>query len=109
MFYAGKPIASIAFHKKCAPALAAALDEIWTACGKDQAAIVKAGLQEYGRSFNHRLIRGRSEISNHSFAIAIDIGKPSHSITVSALDDSATARAPWYPSVSGRLVDRLRV
>src|SRR4051812_38657980 len=73
MYYAGKPIASIAFHKKCAPALKAALDEIWTARGQDQAAINKAGLQEYGGSFAYRLIRGASTISNHSFAIAIDL------------------------------------
>jgi hypothetical protein len=73
MTYAGKPIASIAFHKKCAPALTAALNEIWEACGHDQSAIKKNGLDEYGGSFNYRLIRGRSELSNHSFAIAIDI------------------------------------
>jgi hypothetical protein len=73
MLYAGKPIVSIAFHKKCADALAAALDEIWIACGKDQKTIEKNGLQEYGGSFAYRLIRGASTISNHSFAIAIDL------------------------------------
>jgi hypothetical protein len=73
MTYAGKPIASIAFHKKCAPALTAALNDIWEACEHDQSTIKKNGLDEYGGSFNYRLIRGRSELSNHSFAIAIDI------------------------------------
>lgn len=82
MFYAGKPIASIAFHKKCAPALKAALDEIWNVCGKDQAAIAKVGLQEYGGSFAYRLIRGSSAISNHSFAIAIDLAPSGNALGV---------------------------
>lgn len=73
MRYAGKPIKSIAFHKKCVDALKAALDEIWEVCGKNQDTIDKHGLSEYGGSFNYRLIRGSSAISNHSFAIAIDI------------------------------------
>lgn len=73
MFYAGKPIVSIAFHKKCAPALKAALDEIWLVCGKDQKVIEKNGLHEYGGSFNYRLIRKSNALSNHSFAIALDI------------------------------------
>jgi hypothetical protein len=74
MLYAGKPIASIAFHKKCAADLTAALNLIWDACDRDKEVIKKNGLQEYGGSFNyHRLIRGSSAISNHSFAIAIDI------------------------------------
>lgn len=73
MSYAGKPIKSIAFHKKAAPALSAALQAIWETCGKDQNKIDAAGLSEFGGSFNYRLIRGSSAISNHSFAIAIDI------------------------------------
>lgn len=73
MLYAGKPISSLAFHKKCAPALTAALDEIWEACGKDKKVIEKNGLQEFGGSFSYRLIRDSSAISNHSFAIAIDL------------------------------------
>lgn len=74
MTYAGKLIASIAFHKKCAPALTSALQAIWGSCDRDQTKIDAAGLSEYGGSFSYRLIRGSSSaISNHSFAIAIDI------------------------------------
>ena len=63
MLFAGKPIKSIAFHKKCAGALGAALDDIWAACDKDQKTIEKNGLQEFGGSFNYRLIRGSNAIS----------------------------------------------
>jgi hypothetical protein len=73
MYYAGKPIKSIAFHKKCADALKAALGAIWDACDRDQKTVDKCGLSEYGGSFNYRLIRGSSNMSNHSFAIAIDL------------------------------------
>jgi hypothetical protein len=41
MLYAGKPIASIAFDKKCATELALALDAIWDACNKDYRIIKK--------------------------------------------------------------------
>jgi hypothetical protein len=73
MTFEGKPIKSITFHKKCAAALAAALDAIWVACGKDQAKIEELGLQEFGGSFNYRKIRGRANLFNHSFGIAVDI------------------------------------
>jgi hypothetical protein len=73
MFYAGKPIKTIAFHKKCAPQLEAVLKSIWETCGHDQKQIEHFGLHEFGGTFNYRLIRGSSNISNHSFAIAIDI------------------------------------
>jgi hypothetical protein len=82
MLYAGKPIKSIAFHTKCAAALSAALDDIWQTCNKDQKTIEKNGLQEYGGSFNYRLIRGSSAISNHSFAIAIDIAPSGNGLGV---------------------------
>ena len=82
MTYAGKPIKTIAFHKKAAPALSAALLAIWEACGKDQKKIDAAGLSEFGGSFNYRLIRGSSNISNHSFAIAIDIAPTGNALGV---------------------------
>lgn len=73
MTYARTPIHGIAFHKKCAPALLAALTTIWEHCGKDQKQVEQFHLQEFGGSFNYRLIRGRAELSNHAFGIAIDI------------------------------------
>src|SRR3982074_2253085 len=82
MLYAGKPIKSMAFHTKCAAALSAALDEIWQTCNKDQKTIEKNGLQEFGGTFNYRLIRGSSAISNHSFAIAIDIAPSGNALGV---------------------------
>lgn len=73
MTYAGKPIKTISIHKKCAESLLAALTEIWEVCGKDAKEIAKYGLQEFGGTFNYRLIRGSNSLSNHAFAIAIDI------------------------------------
>jgi hypothetical protein len=73
MYYAGKPVSGIAFHKKCKDALSAALEEIWEKCDKRQSTIDSHGLSLYGGSFNYRPIRGSRNISNHSFGIAIDI------------------------------------
>lgn len=109
MKYAGKPIQTIAFHKKCADALLAALNEIWEACDKDQAKIDKAGLNEYGGSFNYRLIRGSSAISNHSFAIAIDIAPTGNALGVThgtmpqfAVDAFKKQGAKWGGDYAGR-------
>lgn len=83
MTYAGKPIKSIAFHKKCADALKEALSDIWIACNKDPKEIARYGLQEFGGSFNYRLIRGSaSNLSNHSFGIAIDIAPEGNALGV---------------------------
>src|SRR5260370_39030233 len=70
MLYAGKPIKSMAFHSKCAAALGAALTEIWETCGKDQKTVEKNGLQEFGGTFNYRLIRSSAAISHHAYANA---------------------------------------
>lgn len=82
MSFAGKPIKSIAFHKKAASALSTALQTIWETCDKDQKRIDAAGLSEFGGSYNYRLIRGSSNISNHSFAIAIDIAPTGNALGV---------------------------
>lgn len=82
MTYAGKPIKTISFHKKAAPALSAALQAIWEACGKDQAKVDAHGLSEFGGTFNYRLIRGSRNLSNHSFAIAIDIAPTGNALGV---------------------------
>lgn len=82
MTYAGKAIKTIAIHKKCAASLKAALDEIWSECLHDQATVEKYSLHEFGGSFNYRLIRGRSALSNHSFGIAIDIAPTGNALGV---------------------------
>lgn len=73
MYYAGKPIKSILFHRKCAAALHMALTDIWLACGKDAKRLAQYGLDQFGGANNYRLIRGSSSLSNHAFAIAIDL------------------------------------
>lgn len=82
MSYAGTPIKTISIHKKCASALSAALNEIWETCGKDQKTVEKYGLNEFGGTFNYRLIRGSNSISNHSFAIAIDLAPSGNALGV---------------------------
>jgi len=74
MTYSGTPVRAIKFHKKCAPALRAALDEIWNAYGRDQSKIDAARVSIYDGAYNPRMIRGSStKWSNHAYAAAIDI------------------------------------
>lgn len=74
MTYEGKPIKSIKFHKKAAPALLAALTEIWEHYGKDQSKIDALGVSRYDGAYNPRFIRGSSsKWSNHAYGAAIDI------------------------------------
>lgn len=74
MTYDGKPIHAIKFHRKAALALAAALNEIWDAYGRDQAKIDAARASIYSGAYNPRLIRGSAtKWSNHAYGAAIDI------------------------------------
>lgn len=72
MTYAGKPVKSIKFHRKAAPALAAALNEIWEAYGRDQARIDADRVSIYSGSYNPRKISGSDKWSNHAYGAAID-------------------------------------
>jgi hypothetical protein len=74
MYYEGKRVKTIQFHKKAAPALLAALTEIWDACDHDQAKIDAAGVSKYAGAYNHRKVRGsETKWSNHAYAAAIDL------------------------------------
>ncbi|OKO70394.1 hypothetical protein AC629_40430 [Bradyrhizobium sp. NAS80.1] len=81
MYYAGKPIAKIMFHVKAAGALAAALDEIWRECGRDQHKVDRLGLSVFSGAYNPRYVRGyepgnkegrKPRWSNHAYGAAID-------------------------------------
>ena len=74
MYYDGRPIRNIMFHRKAAGALRAALDDIWAACGRDQAKLDRLGVSSYSGAYNPRYIRGSStKWSNHAYGAAIDL------------------------------------
>ena len=52
MYYEGKRVKAIQFHKKAAPALLAALNEIWDYCQHDQAKVEAAGVSKYAGAYN---------------------------------------------------------
>lgn len=79
MYYEGRPIASIKFHRKCAAALSAALQEIWEHYGKNQSKIDSLGISRYNGAYNPRYIRGStSKWSNHAYGAAIDLNAESN-------------------------------
>lgn len=74
MYFDGEKVNSISFHKKAAPALIAALNEIWDYYGHDQKKIDAAGVSKYAGAYNHRMVRGSStKWSNHAYGCAIDL------------------------------------
>jgi lysozyme family protein len=67
-------VKKIMFHRKCAPNLLAALNEIWDYCGRDQAKIDASGASKYFGAYEPRKVRGSAtKWSNHAYAAAIDL------------------------------------
>ncbi len=84
MYYDGKRVSKIMFHKKAAHALLAALNEIWDFCQHDQKKIDAAGVSKYAGAYNHRLVRGsKTKWSNHAYAAAIDLNAGENALGVS--------------------------
>jgi hypothetical protein len=74
MYYDGRPLKTISFHKKAAPALEAALAEIWEKSGRSQALLDKEGISDCAGTYNPRKVRGSAtKWSNHAFGAAIDL------------------------------------
>jgi D-alanyl-D-alanine carboxypeptidase len=75
------PVPYIRFHRKAAPALQAALNEIWEQYGRDQSAIDAAGVSDFGGTYNHRKVRGSdTKWSNHAYGAAIDLNADSNGL-----------------------------
>ena len=73
-YYEGRPVKTISFHKKAAPALERALEKIWDYYGQDQDKIDALEISKFSGTYNHRMVRGSStKWSNHAFGAAIDI------------------------------------
>lgn len=110
MYYDGKPIKSIRFHRKAAPALAAALKEIWEHYGRDQRKIDALGISKYAGAYNPRKVRGSAtKWSNHAYGAAIDLnaeengfGKGHGSIPQPVIDAFKRQGARWGGDYKGR-------
>lgn len=73
MFYDKKPLKYLLFHKKAAPALSAALNDIWQYVGRDQGKLDHDGVSSTAGTYCCRKIRGSDRWSNHAFGGAIDL------------------------------------
>lgn len=83
MYYEGRRIKAIQFHRKAAPALLAALNEIWDYCQHDQAKVDASGASNYNGAYNHRMVRGSAtKWSNHAYAAAIDLNAGENALGV---------------------------
>lgn len=110
MYYDGKPIKNIRFHRKAAPALTAALNEIWDHYGHDQKKIDALGISKYAGAYNPRKVRGSAtKWSNHAYGAAIDLnaeengfGKGHGSIPQPVIDAFKRQGARWGGDYRGR-------
>jgi hypothetical protein len=110
MYYEGKPIKSIRFHRKAAGALAAALEDIWQHYDCDQEIIDSLGISKYAGAYNPRKIRGsQTKWSNHAYGAAIDLnaeengfGKGKGTIPQPVIDAFKRQGARWGGDYSGR-------
>lgn len=83
MYYDGKPIKRIRFHRKAAGALTAALNEIWDHYGRDQRKIDALGISKFAGTYNPRKVRGSAtKWSNHAFGAAIDLNADQNALGV---------------------------
>lgn len=83
MYYEGRKIKAIQFHRRAAPALLAALNEIWDYCQHDQAKVDASGASNYNGAYNHRMVRGSTtKWSNHAYAAAIDLNAGENALGV---------------------------
>lgn len=73
MFYEGRPVSALLFHKKAADALKIALDKVWNDCGRSQKKIDSLGISKTAGTYVKRKIKGSENWSNHAFGGAIDI------------------------------------
>lgn len=73
MYYAGKEVKRIRFHKKCADAMLGVLNSLNKAADGDQGVLDNWGVSIFGGSYNYRLMRGGNSLSMHSWGCAIDL------------------------------------
>lgn len=109
MFYEGRKIKTIMFHRLAAASLLAALNEIWDFYGRDQARVDAAGLSKYNGAYNPRMVRGSAtKWSNHAYAAAIDINADQNAMYAAgnmpqaAIDAFCRQGAMWGGWYTGR-------
>ncbi len=71
--YDGRPIKSIAIHKKCAASFSRVLGAIWEAAGRNQATVDAWGASIFAGSYVYRLKRGGASLSMHAYGCALDL------------------------------------
>lgn len=108
MYYAKKPLHTIAVHKKVAAAMMLAFAEIWDKCDHDQKKVDKTGASDFAGVFNFRYIAGTKRLSNHSWGCAIDLSPTTNGFnmkgTISRIVVDAFKRqgARWGGDYKGR-------
>jgi hypothetical protein len=69
--YDGKPVSKMRCHKLVADKFLAVFNDILAHYGLDE--INRLGINKYGGCFNYRVMRGGTQLSRHSWGVAIDL------------------------------------
>ena len=83
MYYEGKLLKSLSFHRKGAPALLSVLNKVWDYYDNDQSKIDALGISKTAGTWNPRKVRGsKTKWSSHAFGTAIDINAEQNGFNV---------------------------
>jgi hypothetical protein len=84
--YDGKPVSKMRCHKLVADKFLAVFNDILAHYGLEE--INRLGINKYGGCFNYRKMRGGTQLSRHSWGVAIDLDPQRNLLK----ETSATAR-----------------
>jgi hypothetical protein len=76
--YDGKPVKRMRCHKLVADKFLAVFNDILSHYGLEE--INRLGINKYGGCFNYRVMRGGTQLSRHSWGVAIDLRSAKKSI-----------------------------
>lgn len=95
MYYEGKQVNKISCHKAVAKNFLGVFNEILANYGLEQ--IHRLQIDDYGGCFNYRLMRGGTQLSTHSWGVAIDLDPDRNKLKES--DKTARFARPEYKAM----------
>jgi hypothetical protein len=94
--YDGKPVSKMRCHKLVADKFLAVFNDILAHYGLEE--INKLGINKYGGCFNYRKMRGGSQLSRHSWGVAIDLD-PQRNLLKETSKTARFARPEYKPMI----------
>ena len=94
--YDGKPVSKMRCHKMVADKFLAVFNDILAHYGLEE--INRLGINKFGGCFNYRKMRGGTELSRHSWGVAIDLD-PARNLLKETSKTARFARPEYKPMI----------